>query len=79
VLNPREHYTDTHGCTEQLLGLCYLADYSFMPRLKDLKEQRIYPARPRDIARRTQQPVRGAIDVALVREQWDQLVLSRRR
>ena len=36
VLRPREHYTDTHGFTEQLFGLCYLLGYSFMPRRKDL-------------------------------------------
>lgn len=28
-------YTDTHGFTEQLFGLCHLLGYSFMPRLKD--------------------------------------------
>ncbi len=36
VLRPREHYTDTHGFTEQLFGLCFLLGYSFMPRLRDL-------------------------------------------
>lgn len=39
ILRPREHYTDTHGFTEQLFGLCYLVGYSFMPRRKDLKDQ----------------------------------------
>ncbi len=36
ILRPREHYTDTHGFTEQLFGLCFLLGYSFMPRLRDL-------------------------------------------
>ena len=31
VLRPREHYTDTHGFTEQLFGLCFLLGYSFIP------------------------------------------------
>jgi len=31
ILRPREHYTDTHGFTEQLFGLCYLLGFSFMP------------------------------------------------
>jgi TnpA family transposase len=42
LLNPREHYTDMHGYTEQLFDLCYLMGYSFMPRVKDLKEQQLY-------------------------------------
>lgn len=42
LLRPREHYTDTHGFTEQLFGLCYLLGFSFMPRLKDLKDQQLY-------------------------------------
>jgi TnpA family transposase len=36
ILRPREHYTDTHGFTEQLFGLCFLLGYSFMARLRDL-------------------------------------------
>jgi hypothetical protein len=27
VLRPKEHYTDTHGFTEQLFGLCYLLGF----------------------------------------------------
>ena len=42
ILRPHEHSTDTHGFTEQLLGLCYLLGYSFMPRLRDLADQQLY-------------------------------------
>jgi hypothetical protein len=42
LLRPREHYTDTHGFIEQLFGPCYLLGFSFMPRLKDLKDQQLY-------------------------------------
>jgi TnpA family transposase len=42
ILRPREHYTDTHGFTEQLFGLCLLLGYSFMPRLRDLANQQLY-------------------------------------
>lgn len=45
------------GTPSGSLGLCYLPGYSFMPRLKDLKEQQLYPARPRDVVLRAQQPV----------------------
>ena len=42
VLRPKTHYTDTHGFTEQLFGLCYLLGFQFLPRIKDLKDQQLY-------------------------------------
>ena len=33
VLRPKTHYTDTHGFTEQLFGLCYLLGFQFLPRI----------------------------------------------
>jgi TnpA family transposase len=42
ILRPHEHYTDTHGFTEQLFGLCFLLGYAFMPRLRDLADQQLY-------------------------------------
>ncbi len=64
--------TDTHGFTEQLFGLCHLLGFSFMPRLADLKDQQLY--RLDRGATRLGSIFRGAVDVALIAEQWDQLV-----
>jgi TnpA family transposase len=73
VLRPREHYTDTHGFTEQLFGLCHLLGFSFMPRLKDLKDQQLY--RPdRESLGALDSIIDATADTALIREQWDQLV-----
>lgn len=74
ILRPREHYTDTHGFTEQLFGLCYLLGYSFMPRLKDLKDQRLYKMARAQEYDGLDSLFCGTADVALVKEQWDQLV-----
>jgi len=71
VLRPREHTTDTHGFTEQLFGLCHLLGFSFMPRLADLKDQKLYRL---GAPHRLASIFRGTIDVALIAEQWDQLV-----
>lgn len=73
AIHPREHHTDTHGFTEQLFGLCYLLGFSFMPRLKDLKDQQLYTVE-KDQAGALAPLFRGNIDSQLVREQWDQLV-----
>jgi len=39
-LEPREHYTDTHGYTELIFAVCHLLGIRFAPRIKDLPEQR---------------------------------------
>lgn len=46
VLPAREHCTVTHGATDQIFGLCHLLGYSFRPRLKDLKDQKLYRVDP---------------------------------
>jgi TnpA family transposase len=74
VLQPKEHYTDTHGFTEQLFGLCYLLGFSFMPRTKDLKDQQLYNV-SRTASYGPLDPIfRATIDLALIAEQWDPLV-----
>jgi TnpA family transposase len=73
VLRPREHMTDTHGYTEQLFGLCHLLGYAFMPRLADLKDQQLYRLDRSGASNKLAPVFRGAVDVALIVEQWDQL------
>ena len=42
ILKIQEHTTDTHGYTEIIFALCYLLGFSFMPRIRDLKDQQLY-------------------------------------
>src|SRR3954463_13213376 len=45
-----EHYTDTAGATDHVFGLCHLLGYCFAPRIKDLKERKLYAVeKPRHI------------------------------
>ena len=37
-----EHYTDTAGATDHVFGLCHLLGYRFAPRIKDLKNRKLY-------------------------------------
>jgi TnpA family transposase len=74
ILRLREHYTDTHGFTEHIFGLCYLLGYSFMPRLRDLADQRLYKM-DRQADHGCLNPLfHGVSDADLIREQWDLLV-----
>jgi TnpA family transposase len=74
VLRPKEHYTDTHGFTEQLFGLCYLLGFQFMPRIKDLKDQQLYKVSRMSSYGPLDPVFHATVDLALIAEQWDQLV-----
>ena len=41
-LQIEEHYTDTGGATDHVFGLCHLFGFRFAPRIRDLKDRRIY-------------------------------------
>ena len=74
ALEIREHTSDTHGFTEHLFGLCPLLGIAFMPRLKDLPDQ-VLSRIDQDADYGALQPLlRGRINVALILEQWDELV-----
>jgi hypothetical protein len=42
ALSIREHYTDTAGATDHVSGMCHLLGFRFAPRVRDLKERRLY-------------------------------------
>jgi TnpA family transposase len=73
VLRPKEHFVDTHGYTDQLFGLCHLLGYSLMPRLTVSKHP-LYKLDRTTQYGRLDEVFQGTVDLALVREQWDQLV-----
>lgn len=74
ILRHREHYTDTHGFTEQLFGLCYLLGFQFAPRLKDLADQQLYKIDKYTHLGKLQPLFRQTINWELIKEQYDQLV-----
>jgi TnpA family transposase len=74
ILRHREHYTDTHGSTEQLFGICYLLGFSFMPRLKDLADQQLYTLDKRSETGNLKSIFRQSINWNLVAEQYDGLL-----
>jgi TnpA family transposase len=73
-LDPRLHTTDTHGFTEPLWGLCHLLGIDFMPRLKDLADQRLWLLDGASIPAALAGLFAGTVDAAVFSEQWDQLV-----
>jgi TnpA family transposase len=73
ILRPKEHFVDQHGFTDQLFGLCHLLGYSLMPRLT-LSKQKLYKLDPTKHYGRLDEVLQETVNLALIREQWDQLV-----
>jgi TnpA family transposase len=73
ILRPKEHFVDQHGYTDQLFSLCHLLGYSLMPRL-NVSKQKLYRLDRSTHYGTLDAVLTGTVDVALIREQWDQLV-----
>jgi len=72
-IDPEMHTTDTHGFTEALWGLCHLLGIDFMPRLRDLADQRLWRIDNSRIPDALAGLFAGTADAVAITEQWDQL------
>ena len=67
-----EHYTDTGGATDQVFGLLALLGFRFAPRLRDLKDRRLYAFRGQAVPEVLAGMVGGTVDTDHVRAHWDE-------
>lgn len=73
-LNIAEHYTDTHGYTDQVFGMCHLLGFRFAPRIRDLSDKRLF-ALKKPSAYPTLAPlIGGVIQVKQLRAHWDEVL-----
>lgn len=69
-----EHYTDTGGVTDHVFGLCHLLGFRFAPRIRDLKDRKLYLF-PGDEAPSSLKPlVGGEIDLEHLAVHWSELL-----
>jgi len=73
ILRPKAHFVDQHGYTEQRFGLCHFLGYSLMPRLT-VSKQTLYKLDRTKHYGPLDAVFHGTVALALIREQWDQLV-----
>jgi TnpA family transposase len=73
-LQPREHYTDTHGYTDLIFGVTHLLGVRFAPRLKDLPEQRLWRLPNAEIYPQIDEALSDKLNVNLIRDTWDEIV-----
>ena len=67
-----EHFTDTGGATDQVFGLLALLGFRFAPRLRDLKDRRLYAFRGQAVPEVLAGMVGGTVDTDHVRAHWDE-------
>lgn len=76
VIQSDIHSTDTFGYSEVVFALSHLLGFTFAPRIKNFKEQRIYAFEPKKLYRESGYvllPVKQ-INTAIIEEQWEQIL-----
>ena len=69
-----EHYTDTGGFSDHVFAMCRLLGFRFAPRIRALKEKRLYLLPGMTVPPEFASLVAGAINVRAISNQWFQLL-----
>ena len=72
-----EHYTDTAGATDHVFGLCHLLGYRFAPRIKDLKDRKLYAVEKPDTYPVLKPLIGDAVDTTALVRGWAELLRVR--
>jgi len=73
-LSIREHYTDTAGAVDHVFGLCHLLGFHFAPRIRDLKDRRLYVFEGRKRYGLLQSLIAGTVSESLLEENWPEIL-----
>ena len=66
-----EHYTDTHGATENIFALAHCFGIDFAPRIKRVHRQQLYHPPGSKVSGPFKEHFAGAVDVELIKRHWD--------
>jgi TnpA family transposase len=69
-----EHYTDTAGATDHVFGLCHLLGFRFAPRIKDLKERKLYTIDKPSSYPLLEPLIGDTVETAAITSQWAELL-----
>lgn len=69
-----EHYTDTAGATDHVFGLFHLLGYRFAPRIKDLKDRKLYTVEKPGTWPLLAPLIGDTVDTAAIVGQWIELM-----
>jgi TnpA family transposase len=69
-----EHYTDTGGFSDNVFAMCHLLGFRFAPRIRDLKEKRLYILPGMTVPPELASLVAGAINLRALSDHWIELL-----
>jgi TnpA family transposase len=69
-----EHYTDTAGATDHVFGLCLLLGYRFAPRIKDLKDRKLYTVEKPGTYPVLEPLIGGVVETTAITSEWTGLM-----
>jgi TnpA family transposase len=69
-----EHYTDTGGFSDHVFAMCRLLGFHFAPRIRDLKDKRLYLLPGMTVPPEFASLVAGALNVRVISDQWFELL-----
>jgi TnpA family transposase len=73
-LRIEEHYTDTAGFTDHVFGLMHLLGYRFAPRIRDLKDKKLYIVGDAKSYPTLSPLIGDAIQFKQIQTHWDELL-----
>uniref|UniRef100_UPI000A9F938C Tn3 family transposase n=1 Tax=Phormidesmis priestleyi TaxID=268141 RepID=UPI000A9F938C len=73
-LRIEEHYTDTAGFTDHVFALMHLLGFRFAPRIRDLKDTKLYVPKTEEDYSGLQPMIGGTLNLKQVREHWDEII-----
>ena len=69
-----EHYTDTGGFSDHVFAMCRLLGFRFAPRIRDLKEKRLYVLPGMTVPPELASLAAGAINPRIISDHWFELL-----
>ncbi len=69
-----EHYTDTGGFSDHVFAMCRLLGFRFAPRIRDLKEKRLYILPGMTVPPEFASLVAGSINLRVINDYWFELL-----
>ncbi len=73
-LRIQEHYTDTAGFTDHLFALMHFLGFRFAPRIRDLRDKRLYVNGNAAQYPTLTEMIGGNINVKQIRTHWDEIL-----
>ena len=73
-LRIEEHYTDTAGFTDHVFALMHLLGFRFAPRIRDLKDTKLYVPKSGQDYPALSTMIGGTLNIKHVRAHWDEIL-----